>query len=135
MAANTSPIWTLAGDLQWGTVLAANTALDGTGTTVLIHTSPSEGSRIERFRIKHLGTNVASVLRLFFNNGSTPATAANNSLFTELTLAANTISQTAQSAELEILGPWVLPTGYRVYASVGTVLAAGVTVTAIAGKY
>ncbi len=67
----------------------------------------------------------------------------------ELTIPANTVSQTAQSALLElpqILGftasptdissfPIVLPAGYKILATIGTTVAAGIQVTAVGGDY
>jgi hypothetical protein len=135
MAANTTPIWSRAGDVQWGNVATANTALDGTGTASLIYTAPADGGRIEKFKVKHLGSNVATVLRLFINNGSAQSSAANNSLIAEMTSLLNTLSQTLASPESEIIGPWVLPAGYKIYATVGTTIAAGLQVTALGGKY
>lgn len=142
MAANTTPIFSKVGDTQWITVATANTALDGTGTVALVFTADAtNGGRVERLRIRHLGTNIATVLRIFINNGSTNATATNNSLLTELTIPANTLSQIAASTcfdipnSLDLAFPLVLPPGYKLNATVGTTIAAGVAITAIGGKY
>lgn len=143
MAANTIPIYTKAGQIGGlGVVLTtAVTALTGVGASLLF-TAGADGARIERIRAKPLGTNVATVLRIFINNGSDPATAANNILYSEKTIAANTLSQAAESVLNEFPNitdptsfPMVLPAGYRVYASIGTTIAAGLHVTVIAGTY
>lgn len=141
MAANTIPIYTKAGQLAWCTLTTGVTALTGVGATLLF-TAGADGARIERIRARPLGTNVATVLRIFLNNGSDPATAANNSLVAEKTIAANTVSQVAESAINEMptatdptAFPLVLPAGYRLYASIGTTVASGLTVTAIGGTY
>lgn len=122
------------------TLTAANTATDGTGTTALIATAPataSGGSLVERIRVMHLGTNVATVVRVFLNNGSTPTVAGNNSLIAEKTIAANTISQVAESIAYDIAINQVLKanatTPERLYVSIGTAVAAGLRFTAIGG--
>ena len=80
MAANTMPIYTKLGQISYNstTLTTANTAKDGTGTTQLIFTAGADGGRVERIRVRALGTNVATVLRIFINNGSAPTVAANN---------------------------------------------------------
>lgn len=136
MSANTTPIFPKVGNIGSGSVATANTALDGTGTTTLLFTADeTNGSRVDSLKVKHLGTNVATVLRLFINNGSTPSTAANNSLYLERTIAANTLAQTAESVEYDLALDLVLPPGYRLYASVGTTVAAGLQCTVLGGNY
>src|SRR4051812_17212374 len=94
MAVNITPIYSKVGDIQWATILTANTAKDGTGTVVTIFVADAtNGGRVERVRARALGTNVATVLRIFINNGSTNATAANNTLWAEATLPATTLSE------------------------------------------
>ena len=79
--ANTSQIFSSKGQIAWQTLTTANTAKDGTGTVALIFTADaSNGGRVERVRAVPLGTNTASVLRIFINNGSDPTTAANNTI-------------------------------------------------------
>lgn len=146
MAANTSPIYSLLGDVQWGTVATANTAKDGTGTVVTIFTADAtNGGRVERVRFRALGTNVATVARIFVNNGSTNATATNNTLYAEITLPATTLSEVAALVLQEIPNPLniidmsgfplVLPPGYKLNVTIGTTVSAGYAVTAVGGKY
>lgn len=140
MAANITPIYSKVGDIQWGTLLVtANTAVDGTGTVVTVFTADAtNGGRIERIFVRAAGTNIATVLRIFINNGSTNATAANNSLIGELTLPATTLSQVAALSDPSngyILFPLVLPPGYKINITIGTTIAAGVYVSAAGGKY
>lgn len=139
-APNTLPIYSFVGVINWGTLLAtANTAKDGTGTVVTIFTADAtNGGRVERIRIRAAGTNVATVLRIFINNGSTNATAANNSLYTEITCPATTLSEVAAQSDpgVGILDfPLVLPPGYKLNCAVGTTIAAGLYITAVGGKY
>jgi hypothetical protein len=83
-----------------------------------------------------IGSNVATVLRLFINNGSTNATAGNNALYKEYSLPATTLSETAQMAsDIEIPLDLFLPSGYKINATIGTTVAAGWSLVALAGDY
>lgn len=149
MAANTAPIYSRLGDIQWGAadgdggtagpLKTANTAKDGTGTVLTIFTADAtNGGRVDRISIRAAGTNVATVLRVFVNNGSTNATIANNTLVTEVTCPATTLSEVAALADVTISGtpfPMVLPAGYKLQVVIGTTVAAGLRVTAHGGKY
>jgi hypothetical protein len=137
MAANTSPIFARLPDVQWvASGTSANTNLDGTGTVATAFTADAtNGSKVEKIIVQHMGTNVDSVLRLFINNGSTNATAANNALFLEVDMGANTLSHTAESARKEIYVDLPLPAGYKINCTIGTAIAAGYMVTVVGGKY
>lgn len=142
MAANTNPIYSRQGDIQWSTISAANTAKDGTGTVVTIFTADAaEGGRVERIRFRALGTNVVTVARIFINNGSTNATATNNTLYAEVTLPATTLTEVAAQNPIDIPNaidgglPIVLPPGYKLNVTLGTAVSAGFAVSAIGGKY
>lgn len=137
MAANTSPIFLRTPSIQSAsTGTAANTNLDGTGTVATIFTADAtEGSKIERVVLQYLGSNVATVVRLFVNNGSPNGTPANNTLVFEQAMSANTLSQNASSARVEIPLNIALPAGYKLLATTGTALATGIQVTAIGGHY
>jgi hypothetical protein len=136
MSLNTSPIFSAAPVIGWATITAANTATDGTGTVATIFTADAtNGGRVERIKVRALGTNVATVIRFFINNGSTNATAANNTLFYEATIAATTGSQTSALADNEFILGLALPAGYKIIATIGTAVAAGLAVTAVGGKY
>ena len=143
MSANTSQIFSKAGVSGWCVHTSANTAMDGTGTVATIFTADaSNGGRVERLRIQPLGTNVASVLRVFINTGSTNATAGNNSLVAEIDLPATTASNSAAQTPKDLPNdselvafPIVLPPGYKINVAIGTAVAAGVAVTAFGGSY
>lgn len=140
MAANTSQIFSRVADIQWGTLPSgvANTTMDGTGGTItLIFTADAtNGGRIERVQAIHMGTNVAGAIRFWLNNGSTTATATNNSLIEELAMAANVVSQTTISTPATMIRvPIVMPPGYRLYATQTVNVASGYQVTAFGGKY
>jgi len=138
MPANTSPIFSIAGEAQWssGAITAANTTTDLTsGTIYAIFTGGTNGSYIQRIRFRHLGTNIATVARIWINNGSTTGSAANNTLWDEITLAANTISQVAAAINYELPFGFALPAGYVIYVTLGTAVAAGFKATIIGGDY
>ena len=138
MAANTAPIFSLLGDVQWGatTIATANTAKDGTGTVLNVFTADAtNGGFVQRIRFRAAGTNVATVARVFINNGSTNATAANNILFDEITLAASTLSEVAALAVYELPLNFALPPGYKINVTLGTTVVAGYFISVIGGKY
>lgn len=145
MPANTSPIFPLTPKVSWGTVATANTAKDGTGTAVTVATAGANGSRVDQIKVRALGSNVATVLRFFVNNGSTNATATNNTLIHEVTIAATTLSEVAALADNDITItkngidtvppiPY-LPAGYKINITIGTTIAAGLQVTVHGGDY
>lgn len=72
MAANTSPIFSAFADIQGGDILTA-AANEYTGQSinnvVTFTANASNGGYIQRLRFKALGTNVATVARVFINNG------------------------------------------------------------------
>lgn len=138
MAANTAPIFPRTPQVEWSNaVLAANTTTDLTSGTIyqVFAADATEGSRVDYLQIMALGTNVATVLRVWINNGSTTATAANNVMYKNITLPATTVSQTAQLTEQQVNLDLSLPPGYKLYVTLGTAVAAGYGVTAVGGKY
>lgn len=138
MAGNTSPIYSKVADWQWiGAITTANTTKDlSSGTSYLAFTADAtNGGYVKKLRVRHLGTNVATVLRVFINNGSTTATATNNILFDEIGIAANTVSETSSSSVYELPINEALPPGYKIYVTIGTAVAAGLAVSTVAGKY
>lgn len=138
MSANKQPIFSSAPDIGWTLtpILVANTAKDGTGVVLLIWTADAtNGGYIQRIIAKSLGTNTATVLRIFINNGDTPTVASNNSLLVETTLTATVLSEISALPSFEIPLNIAIPKTFRLYATIGTTVAAGYQLTAIAGKY
>lgn len=139
MPANTNPIFTLSPDIQWAAapLLAANTTKDGTsGTIATVFTADAaNGGFVTKLIARALGTNVATVLRVFLNTGGVTTTAANNALVAELTLPATTLSEAAAQPAYELPLNFALPPGYRVFCTIGTAVAAGYELTVIGGKY
>lgn len=137
MPANTAPIFTLTPDVAWGTsaLTTANTAKDGTGTVLTVFTAGANGSYVQRIRFRPSGTAVQTVARVFINNGSTNAIAANNILWDEITIPATTVSETTAQSTFEIPLNYALPAGYVLNVTIGTTIAAGLYVSVIGGDY
>lgn len=137
MAANTVPIF-VKNIKNWFALsgTSANTVLDGTGTVVTLMTGDANnGSQINKLRVVHLGTNIATVLRIFLNNGSTNAVAANNCLVKEITIAANTLDQDTASVAYEIPLNMAIQPNYKLNLTIGTAIAAGLAIEAEGGDY
>jgi len=125
-----------------GSLTAANTTKDGTGATgrQLVFTAGASGGVLPRIRYKHKGTNVATLMRVFRNNGSDPETASNNILVAETAIAAWTNSEIAESpiyesdfaAMFDCAGMF-LAAGERVYVTLATAVAAGIAIAPVNG--
>lgn len=118
------------------TLTAANTATNGTGATgrALILVAGASGfTLLPSVIIKPLGTGVATLIRLFLNNGSDPETAGNNSLIHEEEIVASTLSQSVAmpvyTANLNLLLAGHASAPQRVYATLATAHAAGIRIT------
>ena len=138
MPANTNPIFTLAPDIQWhsAALTAANTAKDGTGTVATVFAADAaNGGFVSKLIARPAGTNVATMLRVFINNGATNATPANNILVAEMTLPATTLSEVAAQPAYELPLNFALPAGYKINCTIGTSVAAGHYLSVIGGKY
>ena len=147
MAQNTNPIFPLTPVNSWvsgapatsGTPgLTANTTKDlssGTNYGPIFTGKAVDGSRLDFIKVRALGTNVATVIRIWVNNGSVTTTAANNALYLERTLSATTVSENTEQPDNILPLNISLPAGYRIYATFGTVVAAGFHLTAVGGEY
>lgn len=144
MAANTNPIFQRLGDVSTNTTTGmvqpiTAAANDYTGISAnyqLIFTADStSGSFIERLRLKAAGTNVASVMRIFINNGTTQTTATNNWFYGEVALPATTAIATAPTIEIDYPMGFAINPSYRIYAGLGTAVAGGWFCGAIGGPY
>jgi hypothetical protein len=140
MAANNDPIYSKAADIQWiGPIVTANTTADlTTGTTYLTFTADAtNGGFVQKLRFKGTpaGNTTATVARIWINNGATVGTAANNTLFDEVTLSGVTASASQATLPFEVPMGIALPAGYKIYITIGTGSANGWLCTAIGGKY
>jgi hypothetical protein len=135
MPSNIDPVYSKAGRFgQGGTsstfaisTSTANTAFDGTGTIgtdifVAFTADATNGSFLRSVvaKIRSTGVGVASVLRLYINNGSANGTNTNNALYKELSIPAITANQTAATPDFEIPCNIMLPPGYRILYTFGT---------------
>jgi hypothetical protein len=145
MPANTSPIYSITGDVQSvaqnnsGLVVGptANTALDGSGTLYKLFTAGSNGSYVQKIRFRPVGSPAATVCRVFVSS-STTTSATNTWLYDEITLPAVTVSQTAASSVFELPLNFALDPNYLLYVTFGTSTGAagtGYSVVTIAGDY
>jgi hypothetical protein len=135
MPANFQPVYPLTPKVAWGDLATANTAKDGTGTVVTVFTAGANGARVDYLKVRAKGTNVATVLRVFVNNGSDSTDAANNALVLEQTIAATTLSEVAALADNLVTLDMSLPAGYKLNVTIGTTVADGLAVTAFGGDY
>ena len=143
-APNFDPIYSRVGDVSNNSGTGMNAAVltaanDYTGAGAnnsLIFTADStNGSWIERIRLKAIGTNTASVARFFINNGSINTTAANNVFYGEVSLPATTIIATAATVEIDYPMGIVINPAFRIYFGLGTTVAAGWVACVVAGRY
>jgi len=139
MPANVQPIYSKIADIQWATAIvqSANTTTDLTSGTIypVFTADTTNGGYVQRIRFRPLGSNAATVARVWINNGSDTTVAANNTLWDEIAIALTTVSQTAAQATYELPLNFPLPPSYRLYITLGTAVAAGFDVTVIGGKY
>jgi hypothetical protein len=127
MAANTSPIFTLAPRFSAVRITAANTSSQGggtIGTDIFLAFSPgTNGSYLQRIRFSLTEstistTSAASVHRVFLstvNSGTT--TNANTFLIQEINAAAQTPTSTVSSYPIDIPLNFAIPSSYYVLIS------------------
>ena len=75
MAGNTTPIFSRVGDIS-GSVVLTTAAADYNGqninNAIVYQADPTNGGFVQRLRFKALGTNVATVARIYINEGYVP---------------------------------------------------------------
>lgn len=142
MAANTLPIYTRRGDVQWtSNMTAQNTTTDLTAGTIYLAFSADtvEGGYVQRIRFKPNNAagvyNAATVARVWLNNGSATTTAANNTFVDEISLPATTGSATAALPVYELPLNFAMPPSYAIYVTLGTAVVGGYRASVIGGKY
>ena len=142
MPANTAPIFTLTPQIEWGANMnVANTGNMSAGTAYMVYSAATNGSYVQKIRFRHQSTNTtnsaATVARVFINNGGASGTTNNNVIFDEITIAANTVSQTAASVNYELPLNFGLPPGYTIFVTLGTAPTAGswIQASVVGGDY
>lgn len=145
MPGNNDPIYSRVGDVTADGVSAFAAASmvtatgDYTGAAtqhVKVFTADaSNGSFVQRIRFKSLGTNIATVARIYVNNGSTNTTASNNAFYGEVSLPAVTGSNTASTIDVDYPLNLALPPAFRLFAGIATTVTAGWVAMGVGGKY
>lgn len=145
MPGNNDPIYSKQGDVTADGVSAFATAAmvtatgDYTGAATqhvkLFTADVTNGGFVQRLRFKSLGTNIATVARIYLNNGSTNTTATNNAFHAEISLPAVTAINTAATVDIDVPLNIALPPSFRLFAGVATTVTAGWVAQAIGGKY
>jgi len=140
MPANTSPIFTLTPAVEWPsvTMYAANTGSISAGTAYLVFSAGTNGSYVQKIRLRHQSNNtnsVATVGRVFINNGGATGTTSNNTIWDEVTIAANTAVQNAATITYELPLNFALAPNYTIYCTLGTAVVGGIQAVVIGGDY
>jgi hypothetical protein len=137
MPANFNPIFPVLPKVQWAvSVTTANTTKDLTsGTISLVFTAGTNGAWLDRIIGQPIGTNVASLARVFLNNGATTATALNNTLIDQIGLPAVTLVENAELPDVVLPLGFAVDPGDRVYITLATAVAGGWQFTCVGGDY
>lgn len=145
MAQNITPIFSIKGSVGTdnSTTMASTfttAAADYTGATATNNkqvwlADATNGGFIQRLRFKAIGTNIASVARVFINNGSANTTASNNEFYGEISLPATTAIATSATVEIDYPMNFALPAGFKIFVGLGTTVAAGWVCVGIGGAY
>lgn len=127
----TSPIFTATPRLAVGSVSAANTNRDGTGTIVTLLQGAATGTRINKITIKAIVTTTAGMIRFYLDNGTI-------TLYREVPVTAVTVSASVAGFEYELLfddsdAPILPSTAWEIQAS--THNAEGFMITVEAADY
>jgi len=136
-----SPLFIRTPKVGFSNVITASnttkTLAAGTLNRVLFESNTAYGSYLDHIRARAVGTNVASVARIFINNGGVTTDAANNSMISEITLPPTSNGTFEQSAQPDIILPlkMVLNPGWNVHVLLGTAVAAGWNFGAFGGDY
>jgi hypothetical protein len=115
-----------------------NAANDYTGIdpdVAVVFTAGSNGSFVQRIRFKAAGSNVATVARIYINNGADKTVAANNALYSELSLPVTTAIATAAVSDIDYPLNLALPAGFRITVGLGTAVGGGWVPVVIGGNY
>ena len=143
MTANVNPIFVIvpniASDGATGmspTVLTATGDYTGVSANhVQVWKANTNSSWIERLRFKAIGTNIATVARIYLNNGSTHTTATNNTFYDEVTLPATTATNTAATNTIEVPMNFAMLSGWTIWVGLATTVVSGWDVSAIGADY
>lgn len=148
MPGNQYPIFSRQGEVSCNNGIATSANIgqtlvtatgDYTGVNnqnkIVFTADATNGSFLQRLRFKALGTNVASVARIYMNNGGDQTIEVNNALIGEQTLPATTAINTASTIDLDYPMNMALNPGFRIIVGIATTVADGWIVTPVGGDY
>jgi hypothetical protein len=143
MPANTAPIFSIIGAVEFSSVMSlANTGHVSGSTSYLVFTGGTNGSYLQKIRFRHIPNTAiananATVARVWVNNGLDRTNHLNSTLFDEITIAANTTSSVAASTNYELPLNFAVPPNYAIYVTLGTAPTSGtyIQATCIGGDY
>jgi hypothetical protein len=128
MAANTNPIFPLNPRCAGTTLTSAATEKDGSTAASLL-AAGANGTRLDKIVAKSIGTNVATVLRVFVCGTGM------NTIIREQSIAASSASETEALAEYVLTFDESIPSGATLKVALGTAVSGGIQVTAFGGDY
>ena len=115
MAGNTTPIFSRVGDIS-GSVILTTAAADFTGqsinNSIVYQADPTNGGFLQRLRFKAIGANVATVARIYINEGYVPLapTAAAPTMSGQSTLTTGgTLQPGTYYAKMQSIDQWGAP--------------------------
>lgn len=123
---------TLTGSKTATYTVAAGLATPATGTIVA---DPINGQRISKVVFQPTGAIVATVGRVFLNNGQTSATASNNSFLKDVSIPTGSGSETVSTPLIELILDIVVPPFHKLNVTIGTTVATVIYVYTVAGGY
>lgn len=142
MAANTQPVFSRIGDIQWviGMTAANTNANIASGTSYLAFTADiTNGGFVREARLKAAPGNntVATVWRIWLNKAADISVADNSILLAEVGVPATTASSVAPTPDVVCPLNFAIPPGYKIYFTFGTAPGGSGAFmgTVIAGKY
>jgi hypothetical protein len=131
-----APQFTGTPKIAWsGNLTSGTNTYDGTSGTTVVFTAGASGSFLRSLELEAAGTNVASVLRIFINNGSTVGTASNNALVMQYSLPATTASSTVGTPHITIPLNLAVQANYVVRVVLATTVSAGWQISSVYGDY
>lgn len=134
VSANSGPF----GQAAFGVAITTATA-DFTGISAnhqeVFRADENNGGFVQRIRFKALGTNIASVARIYINNGGLQTLAVNNVFYGEQALPGTTLNNAGATVDIDYPMNIAINPGFRIFVGLGTTVAAGWRPQAIGGRY
>jgi hypothetical protein len=138
MSQNTAPIFTQTPKIGIGSIAFSNSLSPfemTSGLSASLFQAGPSGSYISKIRIKPSGSTVATVLRFFINNGGDTTVSTNNSLYSEISIPAVTVSTTLAQNDYEVPMNIAIPGSYSIYGLASAWSTGGFEITTVGGDY